>query len=175
MKTRILFYSFLLFFQFVIGANLQAQERKNPFLVEWDDAIQRLSPGDTYALKVKFQVPDHHYLYADKTLITINGLAGLQIIDKKIPAGQMKLDPFSKKEENVYLNDIEIVYNYKVPTNIEEGRKTLEGEIRYQGCSADFCYRPMKVNLLVPLEISSKKNTTPSTLNPSEEGKKKSL
>ncbi|MBF0492509.1 MAG: sulfite exporter TauE/SafE family protein [Deltaproteobacteria bacterium] len=159
MKMRIFFYGFVLFLQLLFCVSGFSQESKNPFLVTWDDSIQHLSPGDSYDLKIKFHIPEQHHLYVEKTQVNVTGLAGLQEVGKKIPAGVKQQDPFTKKEEQVYLSDFEVVYHFKVPANADLGRKTLEGEIRYQGCSADLCYRPMKLNLLVPLEISSSKKT----------------
>ena len=145
------FFSFLLLFFFTFS--LQAQEKKNPFLAEWDDSIQKVHPGQNYELKVKFTVPEGFYLYKDKTEINPNVLTALELVKKTFPAGKLKLDPFIKKEVEVYLHSFEVNVLFKVAKNATPGRQTLEGEIKYQGCSQDFCYRPMKTSLLVPIEV----------------------
>jgi|GEM_PF-1137231 len=132
---------------------LRASDRQNPFSVEWDDSIQNLKPGDTYELKVKFKVPLGHYLYGGKTGVTLKLPEGFQLLRKEIPAPEKKFDPFLKKEAEVFLKDFEIRQFIKVPKDLPNGRVTLEGEVKYQGCSADFCYRPMTTALLVPLQI----------------------
>ncbi|MFO1518955.1 MAG: cytochrome c biogenesis protein CcdA [bacterium] len=156
MKKRKVFWPyFIFFFLFSLGAH--AQERKNPFSVEWDDSIQKLKPGQNYELKLKFHVPEGHYLYQDKTELNFTNEADLKLVKKTLPPAKRKIDPFLKKEVEVYLHDFEVTVLFKVPASISLGRKTLEGEIRYQGCSQDFCYRPVKVPLLVPLDVAVQK------------------
>src|SRR4030095_15455763 len=159
MKKRKLFWSvfhLLLLFSLLwtTGASL-AQEKKNPFSVEWDDSIQNLKPGGTYELKVKFKVPPEHYLYVDKTEVSLTLPPGFQLLRKDMPPGETKFDTFLKKESKVYLKDFEIRQTIQVPAKLPDGRLTLEGEVRYQGCSHDFCYRPMKAALLIPFKVGS--------------------
>jgi thiol:disulfide interchange protein DsbD len=142
---------------------LFGQDRKNPFNAEWDDSVQQLKPGENYTLKVKFHVPEGYYLYQDKTEVSLTQLADLTEVKKVIPPAKTKMDPFLKKEVQIYLHDFEIELVLKVPPKMELGRKTLEGEVRYQGCSTEFCYRPMKTSLMIPLEIVSEKKKSEST------------
>jgi thioredoxin:protein disulfide reductase len=156
MKKRKVFWGFLVFFLFFSAQTASPQDRKNPFLVEWDDSIQKLKPGDTYELTVKFKVPQGHFIYVEKTDVVVSNSAGLTKLKKTVPKGEIKFDPFFKKDEEVYLQDFEIKQIFKVPSDLQATRLTLEGEVKYQGCSPDFCYRPMRLPLLVPLEIISK-------------------
>ncbi len=154
MKKRKFFWlilSFLLSFSLF----LPAQERKNPFLLEWNDAIQPVKPGQIFTLRVSFRVPPGHYLYADKIEAKFTQTGELQEIKREIPKPEKHYDHFLKAETKVYFHDFEMKILFKVPAKAHLGRMTLEGEVRYQGCSSDFCYRPMKATVLVPLDITN--------------------
>jgi len=163
MKTRRCFYAFLFFFLSSFFFFLQAQNLKNPFRVEWDDSIQQLLPGEEYKLSVHFEIPPEHYLYADKTTVELKSTGGLEKIKEIIPSSQKKQDPFSHQEEEVFLESFDIQYLFRVPSPMDLGRQTLEAEVRYQGCAPNFCFRPMKSTLLIPLEIVREKK---QALNP---------
>src|SRR4029453_18301712 len=103
MKKRKLFLSvfgllLLFLLLLVMGGSSLAQDKRNPFSVEWDDSVQNLKLGGTYELKVKFKVPPGHYLYADETEVLLKIPAGFQIIRKDIPPAEPKFDAFLKKE-----------------------------------------------------------------------------
>ncbi len=164
MKKKKFFWFFLIFLTFLsYSLHSQEESRKNPFSVEWDDSVQSLKRGETYELKIKFHVPDGFFLYHEKTTVNLTQLAGLVQIQKKIPKPQKRFDPFFKKETEVHFHDFEISYLFKVPTTLDLGRETLEGEIHYQGCSNDFCYSPQKMNLMIPIEIVAV-SKTPETI-----------
>jgi len=167
MKLRNLFcLVFLLFW--VLPLKAEGQEKRNPFIVEWNDAVRQISPGEKFDLAFKFQVPVGHYLYQEKTSIQFSQLNGVKILKKTIPSATKHLDPFTHKEEEIYLKDFEILFSLEVPKNSSFGRLTLEGELRYQGCSSDFCYRPMKLPVLIPLEISAQKKSEEKPVQKSE-------
>ncbi len=154
MKKNNFFWFFLIFLTFFsYSLHSQEESRKNPFSVEWDDSVQSLKRGEKYELKIRFHVPNGFFLYHDKTTIDLTQLGGLVQLQKKSPKPEKRFDPFFKKETEVYFHDFEISYLFKIPSNLDLGRQTLEGEIRYQGCSNDFCYSPQKMNLMIPVEI----------------------
>ena len=167
MKKRKYFWLLFCFLSF-FHSTLFAQERKNPFLVEWNDAIQKVKPGETYTLKISFHVPDGHYLYYDKTEVKLTRLGNLQEVRREIPKPEKHFDSFLKQETDAYLHDFEIKIFLKAPSNAPLGRTDVEGEIKYQGCSSDFCYRPMKQLLIIPFDITLNKAESQKTTNLSE-------
>lgn len=152
------YFCLLLSFLFFLPQFVYPQERRNPFLVEWNDSVQKVRPGEVYTLRVNFKVPEGHYLYADKTEIKLSQLGPFKEIKREIPKPEKHFDSFLNQETDVYLHDFEVKILLKAATHSPLGRTDLEGEIKYQGCSSDFCYRPMKAALLVPLDIT--KNTS---------------
>ncbi len=136
---------------------------KNPFRVDWDDSIQTVKTGGIHLLKISFKIPEKHILYKDKTQIDFTQLSGLKLIRQKAPAGEKKMDLFQNREVDVYAQDFVLEYEFSVPFEVETGRKSLQGELRYQGCSSDFCYRPVKTPLIIPLNIVSDRAITSSS------------
>lgn len=154
MQKRKYFWILLCFLQFLPSA-LLAQDRRNPFSAEWDDSVQKVKPGEIYTLTVHFHVPDGHYLYQDKTEVNLSKMGIFQILKKEMPKAQKHYDPFLKQETDAYLQDFDVKLLLKAPPHAPLGRSDLEGEVKYQGCSSDFCYRPMRSTLLIPIEISN--------------------
>jgi len=152
MEKRKYFWILLCFLQF-FPFLLQAQDRRNPFLAEWDDAVQKVKPGEAYTLRVKFHVPSGHYLYADKTEVNLSKTGEFKEIKREVPKPQKHFDPFLKQETDAYLQDFEIKIVLKASPKAPLGRSDIEGEVKYQGCSSDFCYRPMRTPLLLPMDL----------------------
>ncbi|HKY64516.1 MAG TPA: cytochrome c biogenesis protein CcdA [bacterium] len=142
---------FLLFF----AAPLQGQEH-DPFRVDFQDQVRRVRPGDSLTLDLGFKVPKGFYLYDEKTSVLFDKTDGLSLIQSTRPAAEPHLDPFLKKTVPVYFHDFEQKLVLKVPADAKPGRRTLEATLRYQGCSEEFCYRPIKRTILWPVEILPK-------------------
>lgn len=160
------YFWILLCFLFFLPSLLPAQDRKNPFLVEWNDSVQKIRPGETYTLRVTFHVPEGHYLYADKTEVKLSKTGLFQVLKTEIPKPEKHFDPFLKQETDAYLHDFEIRILLKAPASAPLGRNDIEGEVKYQGCSPDFCYRPVKSLLLIPLEISKESSESKKAASP---------
>src|SRR5262249_24818952 len=79
---------------------------------------------------------------------------GLVILKTDRPAPEAHQDPFLKKTTQVYFHDFDQKVNFLVPKDASLGRHTLEATLRYQGCSEDFCYRPMHRTILLPVEVT---------------------
>ncbi|HKX11674.1 MAG TPA: cytochrome c biogenesis protein CcdA, partial [bacterium] len=136
----------------LFAAPLHGQDR-DPFRVDFQDKVVRVRPGDSFALSVDFKVPKGHYLYDEKTSILFDKTDGLSLIQSERPGAEPHLDPFLKKTVPVYFKDFGQKLVLKVPADAKPGRKTLEATLRYQGCSDEFCYRPIKRIILWPVEV----------------------
>jgi len=134
------------------GLALEAQDR-DPFRVDYQDQVVKVRPGGTVSLSLEFKVPKGHYLYDEKTSVLFDHLNGMSLVKSDRPAPEAHLDPFLKKTVPVYFRDFEQKLLLTVPADAKPGRKTLEATVRYQGCSAEFCYRPIKRTLLWPIEV----------------------
>lgn len=153
MKAPIFLILTLLFSAGFAGHAFSDDHDRDPFKALYDDHVQKVQPGDSIPFTVKMVVPKGHYLYDEKTSVLLDHLQGIVLMGSERPKASPHFDPFLKKEAPVYFNDFEIVTKLRVPAGLKPGRLTLEGEIRYQGCSEDFCYRPVKKTVLLPIEV----------------------
>lgn len=164
-------FKILLCFSFlgIFAAPLHAQE-KNPFRVDFQDQVIQVRPGDSIGLDLHFVVPKGHYLYDEKTSVLFDKLDGLTLVQSDRPPPEKHLDPFLKKEVPVYFKDFDQKLVLKVPADAKPGRKTLEATLRYQGCSEEFCYRPIRRTILWPVEILPKDSEIKPAHSPSSPG-----
>lgn len=131
----------------------QSQHQQDPFSLIWSDEIRQVRPGDTFDFAVTFKVPKEHYLYDDKSGVTLENLADFKLIKDHRPPPESHYDEFFKKNLAVHFKNFTQTISLQVPSEASLGQRTLEGEIRYQGCSDDFCYRPVKKKILVPVAV----------------------
>lgn len=132
---------------------LGASERVDPFSAQFKDEVIQARPGETFQFKVKFKVPKNHYLYDDKTILLFDNKADFDQIQSYRPPAEDHYDSFFKKNLKVHFKDFQQTVFFKVPLSAKPGRRTLEAQLRYQGCSDDFCYRPVSKTVLLPVEV----------------------
>jgi thioredoxin:protein disulfide reductase len=83
-------------------------------------------------LILKFHIPEHHHLYAERLAITIAG----QSVKAVLPDPVMQLDKYSATTVGVYTQD----FAASVPLPAKVGE--LEFAVDLQGCSDSECYFP---------------------------------
>ncbi|MDX1387368.1 MAG: protein-disulfide reductase DsbD N-terminal domain-containing protein, partial [bacterium] len=145
--------SLSLFFIGLCAFTAESRERRDPFSAQFADDVIRVQPGETFQFKVKFKVPKNHYLYDDKTVLLFDQKADFDQIQSYRPAAEDHYDNFFKKNLKVHFKDFQQTIFFKVPPGAKPGRRTLEARLKYQGCSDDFCYRPVKKTILLPVEV----------------------
>lgn len=132
----------------------RAQDRqRDPFKARFEDRLIQIHPGEAFSFKVGFQIPKGCYLYDEKTSLLFEKTDGLELVGSERPKPTEHFDPFLKKNTRVFFTDFPIEVVLRAPMDASPGRRTLEGTLRYQGCSDDFCYRPVKKTILLPVEV----------------------
>ncbi len=153
MKRLTLILGLILTLFAISRSSLAQAERKDPFRVDYDDHVVRVHPGDVFVFSLHFTIPDKFWLYDEKTSMLFDKTGGLSLLKSERPNPESHEDPFLKKTSQVYFKDFEQKITWMVPKDAKAGRITLEGTLRYKGCSTDFCYRPISKTVLVPVEI----------------------
>ncbi|MCC7343980.1 MAG: thioredoxin family protein [Deltaproteobacteria bacterium] len=152
-KPRLFLLSFLSVF-FAVLPGLRAQEdRRDPFRVEYRDAVVRVHPGEAFGFDLKIKIPDAYWLYDEKTSLLFEKTEDLAVLKSERPAPTDHFDPFLKKNLPVFFKELDLKVFFMVPKEASPGRRTLEAALRYQGCSEDFCYRPVRKTVLLPVEV----------------------
>ncbi len=155
MKKILIFWIFLLTTSTGLAGVLAQDGRQDPFKARFKDNVIQVSPGETFDFSVDFKVPDKHYLYDDKTTVLFHKKEDVEQIRMQRQEPEEHFDPFFNKKLQVYFKDFSQTIYFKVPNDAKPGRRVLEAELRYQGCSDDFCYRPVKKTILLPVEVSA--------------------
>ena len=84
-------------------------------------------------LRVQFDFPEKHFLYADELSFGIQGITNL--VDFHLPQSTVLLDQFSGKPKPVYLRSFEATW--PIPNLPLEG---LVLAVHYQGCDEENCF-----------------------------------
>jgi thioredoxin:protein disulfide reductase len=135
------------------GSLLAQEDRKDPFRAHFSDDIRQVAPGEAFDFTVDFKVPPGYYLYDDKTTLLFQNQGDLELIQSNRPPPENHYDEFFKKNLQVHFKDFTQTVTFRVPPGAPPGRRILEAELRYQGCSTDFCYRPVKKMIMLPVEV----------------------
>ena len=131
----------LCLYALMISVDAQAQfwKKQSQSLLPDHQAFIETAHIDNNKLVVQWQIADDYYMYRDQfDVVPIT--ANVELGQAKYPAGVVEEDP-EFGEVVVYFNHIE----YSLPIlSVPEGTKTLELELRGQGCNkpVGVCYAP---------------------------------
>lgn len=134
----------------VLGVEFGGSEEM-PFHVTYDDSPVTVVPGQDFTASIYFRIPDEYYLYQEKTELVLQSTDGLTASPVQKSQSTLKDDPFFGKTVPVYFNEAKLDLLIRIPDKAWDGEKRITGEIRFQGCSTELCYRPMKVPFTVGL------------------------
>lgn len=155
MTQRITFLFTILFLVALPAFLLGQGGRQDPFSAEYSDDVIQVRPGEVFEFTLNFEIPKGFYLYDDKTSLLFGKTEDIRNLKSIRPPAEDYYDPFFKKNLKVHFKSFPQKVVFKVPDNAKPGRRTLEAQLKYQGCSSDFCYRPVKKLVLLPVEVLS--------------------
>lgn len=150
---------FLLGLSFSVHAVEIGGTEENPFTVWFDGDPVTVQPGQTYPYRVIFQIPEGYYLYDEAMQVTLNGDTPVQVAPLQKSSTELKEDPFSGRTVPVFYNEATIELPIKLPVNHWAGELSLAGDIQFQGCSKELCYKvmhvPFKARFVLDHQLSS--------------------
>ncbi len=140
-------------------------ELEDPFDFSFEVQKTSIQTNETIKLVVHFDIPQNYYLYADKLSLELSPNNWVEKIVYQWPEPTTHFDPFLNKNLQVYFDHLDIPIEIIFKKNIEPGTYPLSGHFKYQGCSNEVCYLPMKQALNVKMKIQAVgETTTPSSL-----------
>jgi thiol:disulfide interchange protein DsbD len=95
------------------------------------------------------RVPAGHYVYAERTQLTILPQPGLTVLDVQAPEPQTKHDTFMDEDVGVYAHDAEWVAQLRLDAPL-----TVVAVMETQGCSSRFCYFPQSDTLQAAIAVT---------------------
>lgn len=142
-----------------VSVALGEDHGQNPFTVSFDDSLKTLKAGESLILEIKVHVPDKYFVYKEKTSLVFDAVSGLDFKAIVLPEGEEHFDKIFSKNTKALLKPFSIKQEIKVASDFVPKKLMLTGLLTYQGCSDDFCYRPEKKKILIPLEVLSLNET----------------
>lgn len=142
-----LFLLFSLFF----ASNGWGEE--DPFRWGFDGSSRTVSPGGTFPFEVSFEIPKGYYLYREKISLVPKEGEGLEAGPLEFPPPVRHKDPFFGKEKEIYPEDFTVRATLKVPAGTPPGDHLWKLVLTYQGCSEGLCYRQVKREIPLPVQV----------------------
>ena len=75
---------------------------RSPFQTTAPTSSIPLNVGETKNVSIQIEVPEGHFIYADKTKLEFHHLDGLKVESIEYPSRHRRIDPFFKKETDVF-------------------------------------------------------------------------
>ncbi|MFH1874796.1 MAG: cytochrome c biogenesis protein CcdA [Pseudomonadota bacterium] len=116
----------------------------SPFKVRWEKTIHDIKPNERFQATIVIEVPEGHYIYADKTEVDFKSLEGLRIDDVVFPEPTKREDPYFKKKLDVYEGTVFISIIGHLPEKYPIDDLDLTVLLKFQGCSEKVCFYPEK-------------------------------
>lgn len=142
----------LIFVLFSLAAVSPAQE-KDPFAWSYDGSSRAIHAGETFTVEVDFDIPPRHYLYQEKMTLDLEPQAGFSVLPLKLSASIHKADPFTGKEEDIFVDSADLTATVQSDPLMPPGDYLLKLILGYQGCSGQLCYRLMQREVLLPVQV----------------------
>jgi len=114
----------------------------SPFNAYLDQSHLYLETGSQFEANLVIDMPEDHYVYADKTEVFFETLEGVQIDDIAYPTATSHEDPFLGKQSLVYTGRAVIRITGHIPEDLEVGKRELVMGLELQGCTPQLCLRP---------------------------------
>lgn len=131
-----------------IFAKLRGLSGKQDEFLEPDRAfVLGVEAADADTIKASWDIAERYYLYRDKITFSAEG-QGVSLGDPRIPAGELKEDPYFGKVEIMKGSfDVELPFTRGASEATE-----IELTVGYQGCAEDgICYPPISKTVHVAL------------------------
>lgn len=142
----------LLLVIFIAHFPLLAQS-EDPFQWEFDGSSRRVGPGEALRLEITFRIPPRHFLYKEKFELSLKEGEGFELGPLEFSPAIKKKDPFFEKEMEVFEAGALLKATVRATPNAPLGERVVRLELAYQGCSDSLCYRLMRREVALPVEI----------------------
>jgi thioredoxin:protein disulfide reductase len=143
----------VVFFSLVASAD---NDSSDPFSYTWDGSTRQFQTDQALALDVYLMIPPGHYLYKDKTDLSLIKGDGLFVESVEHSPPVTRMDPFSGKEKEILEGTAFVRALVKATDKARTGTQLIELELRYQGCSQQLCYRQQKKIVRTKIDIIAK-------------------
>jgi len=157
------------------GAQEAAEEVADPeTLFRWagEVAPETVAPGGRGEARLVLSVAKDHLVYRERTSVTFEAPAGVQVGEVVFPASRRKHDPITGEEVEAFTGAP--TFTFTAPVTVapeaQAGAVRLTATVRYQGCSPKLCYLPTTKRIEITFKVQGSKfkgsNLEPSDRTP---------
>jgi thiol:disulfide interchange protein DsbD len=150
--TRLFLHALPVALSLLLGTAMVAGAQQ-PFRAEVRLSRPDITPGGSVEVVVDFHVPPDHYLYRDKTEVTVTAAGGVILAPAVFPAPVRKMDKFAGVEKEIYEAPFTVTVPVTVAGDQPPGEVLLEVTVSWQGCNDDLCYFPTSAESELTLRV----------------------
>jgi len=165
MKNRI-FTGTLLFFALLPLLSVHSFEKEategDPFAVSYDEGPTEVKPGENIHWAVQFVIPEDSYLYAESLTIDVDDWQGIKVGDLEKDDPEQKDDPFMGQVVDIYHVGVELRLPLAFPDELAGKEIEISGEINYQGCSSNLCFKLNHLPFNTVFKVTGKDVSVPA-------------
>jgi thiol:disulfide interchange protein DsbD len=114
---------------------------------------EKFKPGETLELRLKLNLDPGFHAYIDQYKLKLVSPADFYLSEFQIQPTVRFTDPISKKTKIGTESYAEMVSLLEIPKSVRGGTHSLQLELTYQACGADFCLFPKTVPITHDLVV----------------------
>jgi thiol:disulfide interchange protein DsbD len=157
MKLRTAIWAILVLLALSVRAGAQDLPPDLLFQVSSAVSAKEVPAGGTFDLTVTFDLAKGIHVFKDKIAFTWQELYGVRQAEVVLPKGELADDPFAGepgKKTEVYEGSAKIVVRFEATGKPGE-KIAIKGTVKFQGCSNETCYLPMRRPIQQELAIAA--------------------
>ncbi len=159
--TRLFLHALPVALSLLLGTAMVAGAQQ-PFRADVRLSRPEIAPGGSIEVVVDFHVPPDHYLYRDKTGVTVTAAGGVIPAPTVFPAPVRKMDKFTGVEKEIYEESFTVTVPVTVSGDQPPGEVQLEVTVSWQGCNDDLCYFPTRQETELTLQVGTSTASVPA-------------
>lgn len=159
MKHLLLLPLFLLFSVLISSKTSAVEAIKDPLTVTIASPDITATENSTHSIKLLLSLPEGYHAYFDSFKFQIlNSNSGVEVKDFKVSPLIEFFDKFSKKNKKGIKDKAELDLNLFIKSL--PSTNTIDVQMTYQACSAEFCLLPTKKTISLPVFTTEKPSTS---------------
>ena len=134
-------------------------------LFRWSAQVspEAVTPGGRTEARLVLSLAKDHLVYRERTSVTFEASAGVQVGEVVFPASHQKHDPVTGEAVEAFTGAPTFTFTAPVTVapDAKAGPVKLTATVRYQGCSPKLCYLPATKTLDATFRIEGEALTSP--------------
>ena len=136
---------------------------EDPFTFDLNLGSVSAEPGQSVPIEIPFTMPAGYHLYKSKMGLTLSKGEGVRLDPLEFSPSTLIPDPLSGEMVDVFEGEGTIKTSLHLDPTLPRGERKITFLLLYQGCSQKICYRLMRREVTLTLQIQPKPKDEPSS------------